>query len=149
MLGVAVEEFAVAGLAGASTVRIATLAGISQAYLFRLFGSKRALFLATYDIVSIRILDSMDEATEGLMGTAAIQGFRECFREFLRDRVPSQFILQTFAASTFDDQIAQTCRADIARAFMLVAERTRAPDDEVAHHLARGVGMICRRSIAA
>ena len=74
MLGVAVEEFAVAGLAGASTVRIATLAGISQAYLFRLFGSKRALFLATYDIVSIRILDSMDEATEGLMGTAGNSG---------------------------------------------------------------------------
>ena len=39
-------EFARHGLHGASTDAIARGAGISQPYLFRLFGSKKALFLA-------------------------------------------------------------------------------------------------------
>ena len=42
----AVIAFAEGGLAGTSTEDIARLAGVSQPYLFRLFGTKRELFLA-------------------------------------------------------------------------------------------------------
>ena len=49
LVDAAVEEFAQAGLAGASTEAIARRAGISHAYLFRLFPTKRALFAATVD----------------------------------------------------------------------------------------------------
>ena len=45
ILAAAREEFALHGLHGASTDAIARRAGISQPYLFRLFGTKKELFL--------------------------------------------------------------------------------------------------------
>ena len=42
----AMIEFASGGLAGTSTEAIARRAGVSQPYVFQLFGTKRALFLA-------------------------------------------------------------------------------------------------------
>jgi len=46
VLEAAMAEFAVHGLAGTSTEDVARRAGISQPYLFRLFPTKKALFLA-------------------------------------------------------------------------------------------------------
>ena len=48
ILDVAIEHFAIGGLHGTSTEAIAHEAGISQPYLFRLFGTKKELFLACY-----------------------------------------------------------------------------------------------------
>ncbi len=45
VLAVALEHFAVGGFHGTSTETIARDAGISQPYLFRLFGTKKELFL--------------------------------------------------------------------------------------------------------
>ena len=47
VLDAALIEFATYGLHGASTVNIAERAGISQPYVLRLFGTKKALFLET------------------------------------------------------------------------------------------------------
>jgi AcrR family transcriptional regulator len=49
LVDAAIEEFAQAGLTGASTEAIARRAGISHAYVFRLFPTKRDLFLAAVD----------------------------------------------------------------------------------------------------
>jgi AcrR family transcriptional regulator len=49
VLEAASAEFALRGLHGASTDAIARRAGISQPYLFRLFGSKKELFIAVVD----------------------------------------------------------------------------------------------------
>src|SRR5215211_9485439 len=49
ILSVAVRHFAIGGLHGTSTEAIAREAGISQPYLFRLFRTKRELFLACVD----------------------------------------------------------------------------------------------------
>ena len=46
VLQAALIEFATRGLDGSSTQDIAQRAGISQPYLFRLFPTKKALFLA-------------------------------------------------------------------------------------------------------
>src|ERR1700712_541156 len=45
----AIGEFGVRGLAGTSTDAIARRAGISQPYVIRLFGTKKALFLAAIE----------------------------------------------------------------------------------------------------
>ena len=52
ILRAAIVEFARSGYAGTSTEAIAARAGISQPYIFRLFGTKKDLFIATYDVVS-------------------------------------------------------------------------------------------------
>src|SRR5450432_3657933 len=46
VIDAALIEFAESGLAGTSTEAIAVRAGISQPYLFKMFGTKRALFSA-------------------------------------------------------------------------------------------------------
>ncbi len=51
--------FGVGGFAGTSTEEIARLAGVSQPYLFRLFGTKQDLFLAAvgrmFERISARV----------------------------------------------------------------------------------------------
>ena len=45
----ATREFAVHGYAGTSTMDIAKRVGVSQPYLFQLFGTKKDLFIAAVD----------------------------------------------------------------------------------------------------
>jgi AcrR family transcriptional regulator len=54
--------FARAGYFGATTAEIARAAGISQAYLYRLFENKEALFVAVLHEVEQRITQGIDEA---------------------------------------------------------------------------------------
>src|SRR3954468_6456043 len=56
ILRVAVEHFAVGGYHGTSTEAIAREAGISQPYLFRLFRTKRELFLGCCDRADEQLL---------------------------------------------------------------------------------------------
>ncbi|MGB3330127.1 MAG: helix-turn-helix domain-containing protein, partial [Thermomicrobiales bacterium] len=56
VLEAALVEFATFGYHGGSTERIAAAAGISQPYVLRLFGSKKALFIATHARVCDRIM---------------------------------------------------------------------------------------------
>lgn len=55
----AAPEFAVLGLRRASTAAIANRAGISQPYLFKLFGTKEALFVAVLGLAFDRIRDGI------------------------------------------------------------------------------------------
>ena len=47
---IAISHFALHGYNGTSTDQVAREAGISQPYLFRLFGTKRELFLACHEV---------------------------------------------------------------------------------------------------
>lgn len=56
VIDAAIIEFATLGLYGASTEAIAARAGISQPYVLRLFGTKKALFLASVERVCEQIM---------------------------------------------------------------------------------------------
>ena len=71
VLDAAVAEFARGGLAGTSTEAIAARAGISQPYLFRLFSTKKDLFIAAYRRAFVLIESRFTEASEGLTGDEA------------------------------------------------------------------------------
>src|SRR5438128_7292405 len=58
----AMEEFAVGGLHGTSTDDIARRAGISQPYLFKLFGTKKDLFLGTIELGFRRTREAFAQA---------------------------------------------------------------------------------------
>jgi AcrR family transcriptional regulator len=62
ILAVAMEHFAEGGYHGTSTEVIAKQAGISQPYLFRLFRTKRELFLACDDRACEKVLDAFRRA---------------------------------------------------------------------------------------
>ena len=85
VLTAAIAEFARSGYAGTSTEAIATRAGISQPYLFRLFGTKKDLFIATYNLVSARIEEAFIDAADGLHGEEAMQAMAAAYIELLQD----------------------------------------------------------------
>ena len=62
LLEVAITEFGTTGYHGTSTEVIAERAGISQPYIFRLYGTKKDLFLACVDRCFDRTLDVFREA---------------------------------------------------------------------------------------
>jgi AcrR family transcriptional regulator len=75
VLEIAGGEFAAHGLHGASTEAIARVAGITQAYVFRMFGTKKALFLELVRGAFERVADGMRTAAagkEGLDGLSAM-----------------------------------------------------------------------------
>src|SRR5712691_10341042 len=86
ILDAALEEFAERGYHGASTEDIARRAGISQPYVFRLFGTKKELFRAVVARCFRETLEMFQRAAEGLRGEEALAAMGEAYRELLRDR---------------------------------------------------------------
>ena len=62
------EGWAKGGFHGTSTERIAERAGVSQPYLFRLFGTKKKLFLACVRAGFQTVRETFDRVSEGLSG---------------------------------------------------------------------------------
>jgi len=111
VLAAAVDEFARAGFHGASTDAIARKAGISQPYLFRLFGSKKDLYLAAVRRCFRRTLEAMQGAAEGLRGEEALEAIGQAYGLLLStDPTMLQAQLQTYAAALDDPDVRQAVR---------------------------------------
>src|SRR5262245_54155228 len=123
----AVRAFAAGGLEGTSTEDIARIAGVSQPYLFRLFGTKRDLFLAAVGRCFDRIGDTI-EAAAGLetplrpedfpMGMPAdadryppvLKSMGHAYKELVRDRTLLRLQLHAYAACS-DPEVRAYVRA--------------------------------------
>src|SRR3954464_4385092 len=86
LLLAAAEAFAPGGVAGASTESIARRAGISQPYLFRLFPTKKALFLAVVDRSFNEVGARFERAAKGLAGEEALEAMGESYNGYLAER---------------------------------------------------------------
>lgn len=107
-------EFAQHGLHGASTDTIARRAGISQPYLFRLFGTKKELFIAVNDACFARTLGVFRQAASGKSGAEALQAIGEAYGNLIdEDRTMLQGQLQAYATSVEDEDV----RANTARGY--------------------------------
>jgi AcrR family transcriptional regulator len=87
ILEAAMIEFARGGLHGTATEDIARRAGITQPYVFRLFGTKKALYLETiergFDRIQRDFATAAETATEP---EAKLQAMGEAYGPLLRDR---------------------------------------------------------------
>src|SRR5687768_6811608 len=81
VLEAARAEFAVTGYRGTSTEAIAQRAGISQPYLFRLYGTKKELFLACIERGFSVTLEGFKEASEGLRGEKALEAMGRAYMD--------------------------------------------------------------------
>ena len=93
----ALEEFADHGLYGTSTDTIARKAGISQAYLFRLFGTKKELYLETVRRCLSQTLELFQEAADGKNGEEALNAIGQAYRGLLTDRTRLRGQMQAYA----------------------------------------------------
>src|SRR5712672_3428457 len=86
VLGIAADEFANHGLHGASMEAIAHEAGITQTYVFRMFGTKKALFLELVGAAFDRFSDGMSQAAEGTRGLDGLTLMGGQYYELLAER---------------------------------------------------------------
>src|SRR5262245_50040632 len=86
VLAAATTEFARKGLHGASTEDIARMAGISQPYLFRLFGTKKQLYLATAKQAVDHLYSVFADAAEGKTGMDALKAMGDTYESVMADR---------------------------------------------------------------
>jgi AcrR family transcriptional regulator len=98
IVAIAIEQFAVNGYKGTSTEAIAREAGISQPYLFRLFKTKRELFLACFDVTHARIAETFESAARGVPKNEALQAMGRAYFALLEDTNARLFQMQTYAA---------------------------------------------------
>ncbi|WP_245551286.1 TetR/AcrR family transcriptional regulator [Nocardia paucivorans] len=114
VLAIAAGEFAEHGLHGASTEAIAQAAGITQAYIFRMFGTKKALFLELVRAAFERVGDGMREAGDGKTGLDALSAMGAQYFDLLADRTGLLLQLQGFAACG-DPEVRDVVRECFAR----------------------------------
>jgi AcrR family transcriptional regulator len=79
-------EFALGGLHGTATEDIARRAGITQPYVFRLFGTKKALYLATIERCFDRIQRAFEAAADAAEPGAELQAMGRAYGPLLHDR---------------------------------------------------------------
>jgi AcrR family transcriptional regulator len=103
VLDAALEVFAEHGLSGASTDEIARKACISQPYLFRLFHTKKELFIASTERCLRETLETFQRAGEGKSGEEALQAMGEAYGELIRSN-PARLRGQMQAYAACDDQ---------------------------------------------
>jgi len=103
ILVAALARFAQEGYEGASTEAIARDAGISQPYLFRLFRTKRELFLACQDRCMERIRATFADAARDVPQPERLAAMGEAYIELLADRRLLLFQMQTYAACSHPD----------------------------------------------
>src|SRR5579863_2201036 len=119
VLEAAVAEFAVHGLAGTSTEDVARQAGISQPYLFRLFPTKKALFLALVDRCYQRIAEAFEVAAGDKTGDEAFEAMGDEYEKLLEDRTLLLLQMQAYAACA-DPEIRDATRAGFKRLWALI-----------------------------
>lgn len=139
MLDVATTEFATRGYDGGSTERIAAAAGISQPYVFRLFGSKHKLFLAVVERCLHDTLEMFSTAAAGLHGEEALRAISEAYGERIQAD-PMMLQLQLVGYSSCDDEAVRALMRAGYRQLVEFVERVSGADAEtVSLFFARGM----------
>jgi AcrR family transcriptional regulator len=139
VLDIAMARFAEGGYHGTSTEVIAREAGISHPYLFRLFRTKKELFLACDDRACEKILDAFRRAAAGADPGQKLDAMGEAYAdELLPDRHALLMLMQGYVAVS-DPEIRDHVRSKYGEVIDSVAELSGAPPDEVWRFFATGM----------
>jgi AcrR family transcriptional regulator len=138
ILDAAMAEFAARGLAGGSTEAIARAAGISQPYVFRLFGTKKELFMATVERCLRGTLELMRTASAGLEGEAVLRAIGDAYAERLGNPTYLHAQMQAYAACG-DPDIREVVRRGYGSLVEYVERASGLPTERVARFFAKGM----------
>ena len=140
----AVAAFAEHGFHGTPTTEIAKAAGISQAYLFRLFPTKSELYVAAVERCYQRLGDAMRAAAEqaGAAGEGALEQMGAAYGGLLQDRTTLRATLQAFAAAAGEDAaITAAVRRGYGDLYRLVKRLGDADAERLRAFFAKGMLM--------
>ena len=135
LVAAAVTAFARGGYAGTTTDQVARLAGVSQPYVIRLFGTKQALFLAAARHATDRVEQRFREAAAG---QADLESLGAAYDDLLAQRDLITLLLHAFAAGS-DPALGPTVRSCFGRIYHTVRDLTGAGEEEARDFLAHGM----------
>ena len=139
VLDAALPEFARAGYEGTSTEDIARRAGISQPYLFRLFGTKKELYRASVARCFRETLELFQRAAEGMRGEEALAAVGRAYMELLlHDRTYLRAQMQAYAACD-DPEICAAVRNGYGDLVSYVERVSGLGAEEIARFFATGM----------
>ena len=161
VLKAAVAEFALHGLHGTSTEMIARRIGISQPYIFRLFPSKKELFLAAveqcFDRVEAAFRNAADESATSLETSAhasaspveaRLHAMGHAYLRLMAKRELLLFQMQAYAACS-DDDVRRKVKLRWDRLMKVTGEISGASTDALTAFFARGMLMNVFASIGS
>lgn len=138
VLDAALHEFALHGYDGTSTDDVAKAAGISQPYLFRLFETKRALFVELVRRCFERVGEGFTAAADGLTGESALKAMGDRYLEMVGDRDLLLLQLHAYAACE-DPEVREATRRVFGALWQHVADIAEVPLEDVVDFFAHGL----------
>jgi AcrR family transcriptional regulator len=139
VLNAAMIEFGIGGYVGTSTQAIADRVGVSQPYLFRLFESKKALFIATAERCFDHVNAVFVDAGEGLTGEESLAAMGAAYIGMLENKAVLQMQLQMWAAAGQDPDIQNVTRRHMGRLWQTAQSISGADDDRIMRFTADGM----------
>ncbi|MEU8326905.1 TetR family transcriptional regulator [Micromonospora sp. NPDC048839] len=140
VLNGAVSAFARTGFHATPVTAVAAAAGISEAYVFRLFAGKLGLFVAAADTCFERIAVAIEAGAERAAGGSPeeiLDAMGGAYAELIADRDLLLFQVQAQAVTDIPE-IADAVRAGYRRIATLVQDRAGADDAQVQRFFAYG-----------
>lgn len=141
VLTAAAAAFAGGGYEGTSTEDVARRAGISQPYIFRLFGSKHELFVAVVENCFERTYGRFEKAANSVPPELALQAMGLAYMDLIADPVALLVQMHAFTVAVNDPDVRAVAQAGMRRVWHLAAARSGAPVEDLRSWLA--AGMLC------
>jgi AcrR family transcriptional regulator len=138
VLVAALEEFGEHGLHGTSTDTVARNAGVSQPYLFRLFGTKKELYLEVVRRCLRETLDLFQDAAAGKSGEEALDAMGLAYMGLLKDRRRLRAQMQAYADCD-DADVREVVRAGYGELVEFVERVSGAEAERVRDFFAFGM----------
>jgi AcrR family transcriptional regulator len=139
IVGIAFRHFAEGGFHGTSTEAIAREGGISQPYLFRLFRTKRELFIACVERCYEGVTRVFEEAAAAAPPEERLTAMGKAYAEkLLPDRHALRFQMQAYAVAS-DPQFQEAVRTGYGELVRTVARLAGVPLEETFDFFAHGM----------
>ncbi|HEV2068133.1 MAG TPA: helix-turn-helix domain-containing protein [Thermomicrobiales bacterium] len=155
VIDAAIIEFATFGLHGASTEAIAARAGISQPYVLRLFGTKKALFLAAVERVCEQIMATWQRGLDACLARDAHAGPEDRLLAMGQEYIGLvgavdglRLVLQSFSSAE-DTDVRESAHRWLGTMFDWVRRVSGADAETVRHFFATGMMLTVAASIRA
>jgi AcrR family transcriptional regulator len=138
ILEAALVHFADHGAHGMSTEAIAKAVGISQPYIFRLFGTKKELVKATIERCMRGTLEMFRTAAAGLSGEEAKAAMGQAYEQRISNSTYLRAQMQSYVACE-DPEIREVVRRGFGELVEYIERATGLPTERVARSFAHAM----------
>jgi AcrR family transcriptional regulator len=142
-----IPVFARYGYEGATTAEIAKRAGVTQPYIFKLFDSKKALFIEACERNMRTTERQMRDSAGGKTGLEAMAAMGHAYVARMEDDRDSLLLQMQQYAACHDEDVQSTVRDCMQSIWNAVVEISGQPLEEIAVFIAKG--MMCNVLAAA